>query len=152
MIAVCALLFDPWVASATALTGTLLATATNHWLGSHFHDALMNRVPDAITYKIESIASSSDAWALAGLRLVPIAPFTAVNLIVGASGIALVPFLLGTVMTMTPGIVLISLSVDRARAALAGESVFDPWIVVGIAAAGAAIVALRVWQNSRKST
>ncbi len=151
MIAVCALLFDPWVASVSALAGTLLATATNHWLGGHFHGVLMNRVPDAITDKIESIAASSDIWTLAGLRLVPIAPFTAVNLVVGASGIALGPFLAGTLIAMTPGIVLISLSVDRARAALAGESVFDPWIVVGIAVAGAAIVALRVWQNARKA-
>jgi uncharacterized membrane protein YdjX (TVP38/TMEM64 family) len=85
------------------------------------------------------------------LRLVPIAPFTAVNLIVGASGIALGPFLAGTLIAMTPGIVLISLSVDRARAALAGESVFDPWIVAGIAVAGAMIVALRVRQNARSA-
>ena len=151
MIAVCALLFDPWVASVSALVGVLLATAVNHWLGGHFHAALMKRVPDTIADKIGTIASSSDIWTLAGLRLVPIAPFTAVNLVVGATGAALRPFLIGTVIAMTPGIVLISLSVDRARAALAGESVFDPWIVVGIAMAGAAIIALRVWRNARKS-
>ena len=151
MIAVCALLFDPWVASVSALLGVLLATTVNHWLGGHFHGALMKRMPDAIADKIGTIASSSDIWTLAGLRLVPIAPFTVVNLVVGASGAALGPFLIGTAIAMTPGIVLISLSVDRARAALAGESVFDPWIVVGIATAGAAIIALRVWQNSRKT-
>ena len=151
MIALCALLFDPWVASAAALAGTLMATAVNHWLGSHFHGALMNRVPDAITDKIGVLATSSDVWTLAGLRLIPVAPFSLVNLVVGASGVALRPFLSGTLIAMGPGIVLICLSVDRARAALAGESVFDPWIVAGIAGAGIATIALRVWWKRRKA-
>jgi phosphatidylserine/phosphatidylglycerophosphate/cardiolipin synthase-like enzyme/uncharacterized membrane protein YdjX (TVP38/TMEM64 family) len=151
MIAICALVFDPWIACISALTGTLLATAVNHWLGKRFHGVLMDRVPDRITDKIATIASSSDVWTLAGLRLVPVAPFTAVNLVVGASGVSLMPFLAGTLIAMGPGIVLISLSVDRARAALAGEAVFEPWIVAGIAAAGVATIALRVWRNAQKS-
>lgn len=150
MIALCALLFDPWIASIAALAGTLAATAVNHWLGSRFHSALMHRVPDSITDKISSIASSSDVWTLAGLRLIPIAPFTFVNLVVGASGIKLREFILGTVIAMTPGIVLICLSVDRARAALAGEPVFDPWIIAGIAGAGVAMIGLRVWKKNRQ--
>ena len=147
MIALCALLFDPWTASASALAGTLAATIVNHWLGSRFHSTLMRKVPDSITEKISSIASSSDVWTLAGLRLVPIAPFTFVNLVVGASGIGLRQFVLGTLIAMTPGIVLISLSVDRARAALAGEPIFEPWIVAGIAGAGIATIGLRMWKK-----
>ena len=151
MIALCALLFDPWTASAAALAGTLAATMVNHWLGSRFHSTLMRRVPDSVTEKISSIASSSDVWTLAGLRLIPIAPFTFVNLVVGASGIELRQFVLGTLISMTPGILLISLSVDRARAALAGEPVFDPWIVAGIAGAGIATIGLRVWKKKQKA-
>ena len=150
MIALCALLFDPWIASVSALAGTLAATAVNHWLGSRFHSALMRRMPDSITDKISSLASSSDIWTLAGLRLIPIAPFTVINLVVGASGIKLRDFILGTLIAMTPGIVLICLSVDRARAALAGEPVFEPWIVAGIAAAGVATIGLRVWKNKQQ--
>jgi uncharacterized membrane protein YdjX (TVP38/TMEM64 family) len=152
MIALCALLFDPWTASAAALAGTLAATVVNHWLGSHFHNALMRRVPDAITDRISSIASSSDVLTLAGLRLIPIAPFTFVNLVVGASGIGLREFVLGTLIAMTPGIVFICLSVDRARAALAGEPLFDPWIVAGIAGAGIATIGLRVWMKKQKQS
>ncbi|MDX1480664.1 MAG: phospholipase D-like domain-containing protein [Woeseiaceae bacterium] len=150
MIALCALLFDPWVASVTALAGTLAATAVNHWLGSRFHGTLMHRVPDRITDRIAAIADSSDMWSLAGLRLIPIAPFSIVNLVVGASGVRLRDFLLGTIIAMAPGIVLIALSVDRARAALAGEPVFDPWIGVGIIVAGIAMIALRAWKKRRQ--
>ena len=53
---------------------------------------------------------------------------------------------------MTPGIILISLSIDRARAVLAGEPVFDPWIAAGIAGAGIALMGLRFWQKSRRDS
>jgi uncharacterized membrane protein YdjX (TVP38/TMEM64 family) len=82
-------------------------------------------------------------WSLAGLRLIPIAPFTIVNLVAGASGVRLRQFLAGTLIGMGPGIVLICLSVDRARAAISGDPVFEPWIVAAIAAAGASLILLR---------
>ncbi len=69
---------------------------------------------------------------------------------IGASGIRLRDFMLGTLIAMTPGIVLICLSIDRARAALAGEPVFDPWIVAGIAGAGIATIGLRVWKKKQQ--
>jgi phosphatidylserine/phosphatidylglycerophosphate/cardiolipin synthase-like enzyme/uncharacterized membrane protein YdjX (TVP38/TMEM64 family) len=151
MIAVCALLFPPWIAAATALTGTLLATVSNHWVGGHFGQFILNRVPDAIENKIRGLAEASDVWSLASLRLIPIAPFTVVNVVVGASGVRLRDFLLGTLIAMGPGIVLICLSVDRARAALSGEPVFDPWIIAAIAAAAVAFLALRIWQKKRSA-
>ena len=149
MIAVCALLFDPWTASIVALAGTLAATVVNHWIGQHFSRAISARVPSRIANRISEMAQSSDRWSLAGLRLIPIAPFTIVNLVAGISGVGLRDFLVGTLIGMGPGIVLICLSVDRARAALAGEPVFDPWIIAAIAAAGIALIGLRAWQKRR---
>jgi phosphatidylserine/phosphatidylglycerophosphate/cardiolipin synthase-like enzyme/uncharacterized membrane protein YdjX (TVP38/TMEM64 family) len=152
MIALCGLLFDPWVAVLTATAGMLASTAVNHWIGAHFGNAISARVPTPVTRRINGIAEASDAWSLAGLRLIPIAPFTVINLVAGASGVNLRDFLVGSVIGMGPGIVLICLSVDRARAALQGEAVFDPWIVVAIAVAGVAIIGLRAWQQkARKS-
>ena len=152
MIALCGLLFDPWVAVLTATAGMLASTAVNHWIGAHFGNAISARVPATVTRRINKVAAASDAWSLAGLRLIPIAPFTVINLVAGASGVNLRDFLVGSVIGMGPGIVLICLSVDRARAALQGEAVFDPWIVVAIAAAGVAIIGLRAWlQKARKS-
>lgn len=152
MIALCGLLFEPWVAVLTATAGMLASTAVNHWIGSHFGNSISARVPTPVTRRINRIAEASDAWSLAGLRLIPIAPFTIVNLVVGVAGVNLRDFLIGSLIGMGPGIVLICLSVDRARAALQGEAVFDPWIVVAIAVAGVAIIGLRAWlQKARKS-
>lgn len=152
MIALCGLLFDPWIAVLTATAGMLASTAVNHWIGAHFGNAISTRVPASVTRRINRVAEASDAWSLAGLRLIPIAPFTVINLVAGASGVNLRDFLVGSIIGMGPGIVLICLSVDRARAALQGEAVFDPWIVVAIAVAGVAIIGLRAWQQkARKS-
>ena len=149
MIAVCALLFDPWTASVVGITGTLASTVVNHWIGGHFGRVIEKRIPDRIFERINAIAKSSDIWSLAGLRLIPVAPFTVINVILGVSGVRLREFLLGTLVGMGPGIVLICMSVDRARAALAGESVFDPWIVAVIAAAGITLIGMRAWQQRR---
>ncbi|MEJ2255804.1 MAG: phospholipase D-like domain-containing protein, partial [Woeseiaceae bacterium] len=149
MLAVCALLFDPWTASIVGITGTLAATAVNHWIGGHFGRVIAKRIPKRIIEKINRMAASSDVWSLAAVRLVPIAPFSVVNVLLGVSGVRLRDFLLGTLIAMGPAIVLLCMSVDRARAALAGESVFDPWIIVVIAAAGISVIGLRIWQKRR---
>ena len=151
MIALCGLLFDPWVAVLTATAGMLASTVVNHWIGSHFGNAISPHVPRPVAARINKVAAASDPWSLAGLRLIPIAPFTIVNLVAGVSGVNLKDFLVGSIIGMGPGIVLICLSVDRARAALQGEAVFDPWILVAIAAAGAAIIGLRAWQQKART-
>lgn len=51
-------------------------------------------------------------------RVVPIAPFTIINLAAGASHIRLKDFVLGTVIGMWPGIAAITLFTDRIRAML----------------------------------
>ncbi len=152
MIALCGLLFDPLAAVLSATAGVLASTAVNHWLGAHFGNAISARIPGGVARRIRRLADASDMWSLAGLRLIPVAPFSIVNLVAGASGVGLRDFLAGTLIGMGPGIVLICLSVDRARAALQGESVFEPWIVAAIAAAGAALIGLRAWQLKSRSS
>jgi phospholipase D1/2 len=152
MIALCGLLFEPWVAVLTATTGMLGATVVNHWIGAHFGAAMSARIPDGVTRRVKRIAEASDMWSLAALRLIPIAPFTVVNLLAGAFGVRLRDFLAGSLIAMGPGIVLICLSVDRARAALSGEPVFDPWIIAAIAAAGLALILLRVWRKNSQDS
>ena len=46
--------------------------------------------------------------AVAAIRLVPIAPFTLVNLVAGASKIPFADYLLGTIIGMAPGLILMS--------------------------------------------
>ena len=150
MIAVCALVFGPWTATVAALVATMVASALTHWMGVHFGRIFSHHIPDAVTDRINGIAAHADTWAIAGLQCLPLAPFTIVNMLVGVSGVPLRIFMAGTFITMVPTVGLITLSVDRARAILAGEGAFDPWIVLALAAAGASLIVLRVWQKRGK--
>ena len=79
LLALCGLLFDPWAAVLSATAGTLASTAVNHWIGAHFGNAISARIPGRVAERIRRIADASDMWSLAGLRLIPVAPFSIVN-------------------------------------------------------------------------
>jgi len=151
MIALCALLFTPWVASLAAMAGTLATTVVNHEIGHHLGKAIERRAPRRLLERMRALGRSADTWSLAGLRLIPVAPFAIINLLAGAAHVPLRPFLLGTLLAMGPVTILICYSVDRARAALAGEPLFDPWMLAVIIGAGIAVIGLRAWQK-RSST
>lgn len=149
MIGLSALLFDPWIATLTAIAGTLAATAVNYAIARRFGDTVLAYAPDRITATMRRLARSSDAWSLAGLRLIPIAPFTVFNVVAGACGVRLRDLLLGTLLGMGPGTMLICFTLDRARAALSGEPILEPWIVATMIAAGLALIVMRVMQKRR---
>lgn len=52
------------------------------------------------------------------VRIVPVAPFTVINLVAGASHIGLRDFIWGTLLGMAPGMLAIALLADRAAASL----------------------------------
>src|SRR5262249_14167947 len=60
--------------------------------------------------------------AVVAVRIVPIAPFTIVNLVAGASHIAFREYALGTALAMTPGVLAMSLFADRVTAAMRSPS------------------------------
>ena len=69
--------------------------------------------------------------AMTVLRLLPIAPFTVVNLVAGTSELRMRDFLLGSLFGMAPGIVLITLFGDRLGAWLRRPDVANLGVVVG---------------------
>jgi uncharacterized membrane protein YdjX (TVP38/TMEM64 family) len=79
--------------------------------------------------------------AIAVLRLLPLAPFTIVNVVAGASHIGLRDFILGTVIGMAPGILATVVFVDRIL-----EAVRNPGIgtFVSLAAVAGLLVAVAV--------
>jgi phospholipase D1/2 len=67
--------------------------------------------------------------------MLPIAPFSVVNAVMGASHIRLKDFLLGTAIGMAPGIAITVIFVDRVAAA-----VTDPGLGTYAALAGVAAI------------
>ena len=93
-------------ASATFGVGRLIGRKPLHrWLGTKL-DALEKRV------------AKRGVVAIALIRKVPVAPFTLVNMLIGALGIAYRDFILGTALGMLPGI---------AAFAFVSQTAIDAW-------------------------
>ena len=91
--------------------------------------------------------------AMTVLRLLPIAPFTVVNLVAGASELRMRDYLLGSLVGMAPGIVLITLFGDRLGAWLRRPDVANLGVVVAFAAAALALTwTLQHWSRRRTAS
>ena len=86
------------------------------------------------------------------VRLIPVAPFTVVNLVAGASHIRFRDFLLGTIFGMVPGTIAITVFSDRLAAAVHHPSPVNIALLVGSAIViGTAAFAAYRWLRRREA-
>ena len=91
---------------------------------------------------------------VAAIRVVPVAPFTFVNLAAGASAIKLVDYVAGTALGMLPGLIVISVLGHRMVAIVSDPSLLDLTLlvtaVVGWIAVSFGVQALvsRLWSQA----
>lgn len=114
MIAATVIALGPVLGFICAAVGSLLAaTATfeiGRLIGRRHLRRWLGRRADALERRLEGHA----VVAVALIRKVPIAPFTIVNMLVGASGVSYRDFIAGTAIGMVPGIAAFALVGGRA--------------------------------------
>ena len=116
LIVVTVVVFGPLYGGAIALAGTVLSTAAGYTVGRMLGRNAVQRFGGRRLNRLSQQVSQHGLLAMVVLRLVPVAPLTLVNLVVGASRIRLRDCLLGTAIGMTPGIVISASLVDRIAA------------------------------------
>ena len=108
LIAVTGVLYGPLSGLAVAGGGALLSAAAGYGAGALLGRGLVQRLagrgPDAISRQL----ARRGVLSVTLIRLLPLAPFTVVNLAAGASHIRFRDFLLGTALGMAPGVVAIT--------------------------------------------
>lgn len=118
LIAATAIAFGAWPGVAYAAVGALASAATTYAIGRALGpDALRNRMGPRLT-RLREAVTERGVLAVAGVRLLPVAPFSIVNLIAGAFRIPVVDYLLGTLLGLLPGLVLLTALGDRLAATL----------------------------------
>ncbi|MBP0597426.1 VTT domain-containing protein [Herbaspirillum sp. LeCh32-8] len=106
LIAVAGVVFGPIYGGLYATAGVALSAALGFGLGQWLgHDALRQMLGPRINNLSRRFAQRGIA-AMAVIRLLPIAPFTVVNVVAGASHLGLRDYMIGTLIGMVPGIVL----------------------------------------------
>jgi phospholipase D1/2 len=112
------LVLGPVRGAAFALISATLSGLLTYGIGHWFGRRVVERLGSGYVGRISERLGRSGILAVFIVRLLPIAPFTFVNMIAGASHIRLRDFALGTLFGLMPGILVIALFVDRLTAAV----------------------------------
>jgi len=151
LIAVTGMVFGPWLGALYAVGGSLLSAAVMYGIGRAIGRDLVRRLAGPRIHRLNRLLGRRGLLAVAIMRLVPIAPFSVVNVVAGASQISLRNFLLGTLLGMTPGIVLTVAFVDSVVEALRRPSAGSiALLLLAIGLVLAATGVLRRWLGRRR--
>ncbi|MBV9558276.1 MAG: VTT domain-containing protein, partial [Pseudolabrys sp.] len=141
LIAATAATFGPWLGFAYAVVGTILSALVTYGLGAMVGKKTLRDLLGPKLNRIRRKIAKKGVIAVAAIRMVPLAPFTVVNMVAGASEISLSQYLIGTLIGMMPGIFVMSvlghqlsqiiLQPDAKSLALLAAAVVG-WLVVSI--------------------
>lgn len=97
-----AAVFGPIWGPIYGMSGALTSAAVMFWGGEKLGDRGLRKLGGHKVQKVDEAFSKSGVIGVATIRLLPIAPYSLVNLVAGISSIKLLPFLLGTFLGMLP--------------------------------------------------
>ena len=108
LIAATAAAFGPWLGFALAGAGAIASAAVTYGVGAAIGRRMIENVAGPRVHRVRRSIVRHSVLAVTSIRLVPIAPFTLVNLVAGASRIPFADYLLGTILGMAPGLLVMS--------------------------------------------
>ncbi|SHI09786.1 VTT domain-containing protein [Desulfofustis glycolicus] len=140
------IIFGPWWGFAYALLGTQLSALCLFFLGRVLGKDMIDRFGGGLVNRLDRRLSNSGLIAVITLRVVPVAPFSLINLIAGVSRLRWRDFQLGTLIGMLPAITALAAVTDRLAASLRNPDLGSYLLLVAvIAVAAAALTGLRLW-------
>lgn len=151
MSAATAIIFPPLKAVSVSFTGIMLSAALLHWIGARWIGKGFRKAFGSTIEKVDQALSDRGIITIATLRMIPLAPFTLVNIAAGAAGVSFKDYMLGTALGLLPGVTVICFFGRQVRAFWENPSMSGVLVAVGIGAAwiGVSLV-LQRWVASRK--
>jgi len=118
LIAATGIVFGPWLGMLYSLLGATLSAVFVYSIGRKVGRDAVRRVAGRRINDLSRRIAKRGLLAMLFVRIVPIAPFSIINLVAGTSHLRFRDFLLGTILGLLPGTILISFFVDRIVAAV----------------------------------
>lgn len=146
MIAVTALTFDPLRAATLAFLGALISASLSYALGRWLGRNMIARVAGHRLQRLSARLKRRGLVTVISLRMLPIAPFTIINLVAGASRIRYRDFALGTLIGMSPGILALSVFATGWGSAIRNPS---PGNFALLLVLGVALIVVMFWVRER---
>ncbi|HEX8751437.1 MAG TPA: VTT domain-containing protein [Nitrospira sp.] len=151
LIAVTVLAFGPWWGFLYALIGMTLSALLTFVLGRLLGRKLMDHLSGSRVYRVSRAFAAKGILAVVMLRLIPVAPFSIVNAVAGASHIRAKDFLVGTVIGEMPGLLGFALFIDQVTETFRnpGPGSFGLLAVI-VAVILLSVLALHRWNTARE--
>jgi uncharacterized membrane protein YdjX (TVP38/TMEM64 family) len=108
----------------------LASAIVTYSIGVVFGQEALSRVLGPRLTRIRTRIARRGVLAIAAVRLLPLAPFSLVNLVAGASAIRLSDYLAGTLLGMAPGLVLLSALGDQIVRIVVAPSLLNILLLV----------------------
>ena len=118
LIAATGIVFGPWLGMLYSLLGATLSAVFVYGIGRKVGRDAVRRVAGRRINDLSRRIAKRGLLAMLFVRIVPVAPFSIINLVAGTSHLRFRDFLLGTILGLLPGTILISFFVDRIVAAV----------------------------------
>jgi phosphatidylserine/phosphatidylglycerophosphate/cardiolipin synthase-like enzyme/uncharacterized membrane protein YdjX (TVP38/TMEM64 family) len=141
LIAATAIAFGPWLGLAYAFAGSMASALVLFGAGRYTGRGFLRRLAGKHIRTLDRYLSRSGIVTVMTVRMIPIAPFSVVNLAAGAARIRLSDFLFGTVLGMAPGIAIMTAMGDRIEALLREPDAWNTillgallclWVMIGV--------------------
>ncbi|MBC7907276.1 MAG: VTT domain-containing protein, partial [Rhodospirillaceae bacterium] len=125
-----AALMGPWPGFLNSLLGVLSSAALLYGFGHVLGRAKVRRLAGWKVNRVHRALARHGILAILLLRLMPVAGFSVINLVAGASAVGFRDFMVGTIIGVAPGILAMSVLGDRLLAVLRTPSVENISVLV----------------------
>jgi len=118
LIVISLIVFGPARGFAYALLGSSLSAAATYQIGALLGRNVVRRFAGQKVNALSRKIGRRGILSTAVVRMVPVAPFSIVNMIAGASHIRFRDFIIGTIIGLLPGMLALTGIVDRGMAVI----------------------------------
>jgi phospholipase D1/2 len=121
--------FGPWQGLLYAYLGVILAGIATFLPGRIVERDTIRRIAGKKLKPVTTFMERKGLIAVALVRLVPIAPFPVVNVVMGAMRVKLWHFIVGTIIGMMPGMLAATVLSDQLAGALEDPTSVNFWVI-----------------------
>lgn len=152
LIALTAIAFAPPVSFAYALVGSVLAAMLTYGIGYFMGRATVRRLAGTRLNRLSRRLGRRGLITVITARILPLAPFSIVNVVAGASHIRFRDFALGTAIGLLPGIIVLTLLGNRLVNAIRHPDLGSfVWLAAAVALVAIGLRYLPGWLSERGS-
>ncbi|MGD8569716.1 MAG: VTT domain-containing protein [Gammaproteobacteria bacterium] len=136
-----------------ALVGGTLSAVASYGIGHIAGRGTVRKLAGERLNRISKKLARHGILTIVTVRIVPVAPFTIINLVAGASHIKFRDYFVGTMLGMAPGMLAITILVDRVNATITQPSLTNASILavaMGLVVIAAFILVKWLMRRSRE--